>query len=132
MASENEREELWRTQTNSGDDSSGVAFGFEGDLFIPVAISCFISVTLFSVILISGMAGIIGSFLWAFLPVGASVSYVVLLRHKKPKHYDIDLMEELVTAEDGCRRLTRQPLHPRVEAAQIDSARKTRDGHKVR
>lgn len=123
---EAEREEEWRTKTNSGDDSSGVAFGLEGDLFIPVALGAFTTVTLFSFLLLTGWVSFLAASIWSSLPVLGAASYVLLLRHKKPKHYDVDLFEEIVTGDDGCRRLTRQPTHPYLEAEKIDTQAKAR------
>jgi hypothetical protein len=117
-----EEADLWVSRTNSADDSRGMAFGLSGDLFIPVVLGAFISVTMFTCIVMFEWLSIQTGLVWSLLPVGGAIGYVLAFRHNKPPHYDVDLFEDLVVGEDGAQRRPRQPLSPSAEAVKMDKS----------
>lgn len=118
--------ELWTSRTNSADDSRGLAFGLEGDLFIPVVIGAAAGAMLFSTLIMMTRYDMLTIGVWSFLPCAVSIAYVMLFRHGKPKHYDMDLFEESVTGGDGWQRLEYQPKHPRAEASEWDARQRSK------
>src|ERR1700722_14740081 len=72
--------------------STGHAFGFEGNLGMPVIISGMLSVFLLT-LLLNGEIGIplFAKFLLASLPTSLTIAYIVAFRSRKPPRFDLDL-----------------------------------------
>lgn len=95
--------ELRHIETNSADDSSGRAFGLEGNLYLPVLLAMMSGLVLFAILGVLlginyGVAAAITS-----LPVAAVIAWVLLLKQGKPKGYDRDLIEQWLGGADFTR-----------------------------
>ena len=112
--------ELWVSRTNSGDDSKGMAFGLSGDLFLPILIGIVVSIMAFTIVMMTECLPLGTGFMVSSAPSFLAVAYVMLFRHNKPPHYDIDLFENVVMASDGIQRKNPQPLSPPKEAVMLD------------
>lgn len=83
------------TETNSGDDSTGRAFGLDGNLYLPVVAAVVTAMAIFAGLHYSG-AGTVVAGVAAALPVGATAGWIILLKHRKPSGYDRDLVDGLL------------------------------------
>lgn len=86
--------ELRYTDTNSGDDSRGRAFGLEGNLYLPVVVAALIALAVFAVLALGlhlpyPLAG-----LPAGIPLTAVLAWVLLFRQGKPAGYDRDWLQD--------------------------------------
>ena len=86
-------ETLIYTDTRPRARSTGHAFGFEGNLGIPVIISGMFSVFLLT-LLLNGESGmpLFAKFLLALLPTSLTALYNVALRSREPPRFDLDLL----------------------------------------
>src|ERR1700747_34340 len=85
-------ETLIYTDTRPRARSTGHAFGFEGNLGMPVIISGMISVFLLTLLLNGdNRKPLFAKFLLALLPTVLTTAYVVLLRSRRPPRFDLDL-----------------------------------------
>jgi hypothetical protein len=86
--------ELRHIETNSADDSSGRAFGLEGNLYLPVLLALMSGLVLFAVlgVLLGINYGVAATI--TGLPVAAVIAWVLFLKQGKPKGYDRDLIEQ--------------------------------------
>jgi hypothetical protein len=92
--------------------STGQAFGFEGNLSMPVMIAALTSVLLLT-LLFSGKNGlpVLAKFALALAPTITTAGYIILLRNRKPPRFDLDLFSSWVNGRAfGPPR--NQPLHP--------------------
>jgi hypothetical protein len=107
-------ETLIYTDTRPRARSTGHAFGFEGNLGMPVIISGMISVFLLTMLLNGeSRMPLFAKFLLASLPTLLTVAYITALRSRKPPRFDLDLFASWVNGRSfQPRRL--QPLHPFV------------------
>lgn len=112
--------DIWRTDTNSANDSKGWAFGLEENLFIPIVIGAFVGAVVTTACLMLQLMDVVMSIAWGCLFPGLALLYVMTLRHNRPPNFDRDLFEEVLTSEDGSDRPFVQPPHPREEAVKID------------
>jgi hypothetical protein len=105
-------ETLIYTDTRPRARSTGHAFGFEGNLGMPVIISGMFSVFLLT-LLLNGENGIplFVKFLLALLPTSLTVAYVVVLRSRKPPRFDLDLFASWVNGR-SFQPVRVQPRHP--------------------
>lgn len=92
--------------------STGHAFGFEGNLGMPVIISGMLSVFVLTMLLNSecGMP-LFAKFLLALLPTSLTITYVVLLRSRRPPRFDLDLFASWVNGR-SFQPARIQPRHP--------------------
>jgi hypothetical protein len=90
-------ETLIYTDTRPRARSTGHAFGFEGNLGVPVIISGMLSVFLLTMLL-NGDIGmpLFAKFLLASLPISLTIGYIVALRSRKPPRFDLDLFASWV------------------------------------
>jgi hypothetical protein len=105
-------ETLIYTDSRPRAKSTGHAFGFEGNLGMPVVVSALISVLLLT--LLFGRTGPFPlplKLVIALLPLLLTICYIAFLRSRKPPRYDRDLFISLVNGHDF--QLARiQPRHP--------------------
>jgi hypothetical protein len=105
-------EALIYTDTRPRARSTGHAFGFEGNLGMPVIISGMLSVFLLT-ILLNGESGmtILAKFLLASVPTSLTIAYIVVLRSRKPPRFDLDLFASWVNGR-SFQPVRNQPRHP--------------------
>ncbi|MES2309346.1 MAG: hypothetical protein V4507_10860 [Verrucomicrobiota bacterium] len=76
--------------------------------------SIFITICLFFIVDTKG-AGILGKFfawLFIFSPAGCILSWIFLLRYKKPKNFDVDFVVNLIDGNGWEPNPQRVPVHP--------------------
>lgn len=100
------------TDTRPRAKGAGHAFGFEGNLGLPVVISAMVSV-LFLTVLFSGGSHLplAVRFVAGFTPLVLTTGYIVLLRSRRPPRYDVDLLRSLVNGP-AFQPARVQPVHP--------------------
>ena len=105
-------ETLIYTDTRPRARSTGHAFGFEGNLGMPVIISGMFSVFLLT-LLLNGENGmpLFAKFLLASLPTSLTIVYIVVLRSRKPPRFDLDLFASWVNGP-SFQPVRTQPQHP--------------------
>lgn len=105
-------ETLIYTDTRPRAKGTGHAFGFEGNLGLPVVISAMVSV-LFLTVLFGGGSHLplAARFAAGLTPVVLTTGYIVLLRSRRPPRYDVDLLRSLVNGP-AFQPAGVQPLHP--------------------
>src|ERR1700675_2309123 len=105
-------EALIYTDTRPRARSTGHAFGFEGNLGLPVIISGMFSVFLFTMLL-NGESPmpLFAKFLLASLPTALTIAYIVALRSRKPPRFDLDLLASWVNGR-SFQPARIQPHHP--------------------
>jgi hypothetical protein len=90
------------TDTNAADDSAGRAFGLDGNLYLPVVLGAVAGVALFGGLTLLGIS--IGIALGVGLaPLGATLVWVLGLRHNRPPGYDRDRIEQWLGGGDFMR-----------------------------
>src|ERR1700738_4231626 len=90
-------EALIYTDTRPRARSTGHAFGFEGNLGMPVIISAMISVFIVTMLLNGdNKMPLFLKFVVALLPTIATTAYILFLRNRKPPRYDLDLFASWV------------------------------------
>jgi hypothetical protein len=100
------------TDTRPRARSTGHAFGFEGNLGMPVIISAMISVFIVTMLLNSeNKMPLFLKFAVALLPTIATAAYILLLRNRKPPCYDKDLIISFVNGRTF-QPARHQPRHP--------------------
>src|SRR3954471_24131110 len=105
-------EMLVYTDTRPRAKGTGHAFGFEGNLGLPVIISAMISVLLLTVLFGGGSRiPIAARFAVGLAPLVLTTAYIVLLRSRKPPRYDIALLPSWVNGP-AFQPARVQPLHP--------------------
>lgn len=110
--------------TNSADDSKGVAFKLEGNLYIPVIFSALVSVGLLTMLIWGQVFSIPEAFLIAALPFAFTLFIVLTFFNGKKPHYAADLFESLTTDRSFVRRSRSQPIHPRHSLESMIAKRK--------
>jgi hypothetical protein len=105
-------ETLIYTDTRPRARSTGHAFGFEGNLGMPVIISGMLSVFILTMLL-NGDTGmpLFAKFLLALLPTSLTIAYIVTLRSRKPPRFDLDLFASWVNGR-SFQPVRIQPRHP--------------------
>lgn len=99
-------------ETNSADDSKGIAFGLSGNLFLPVVAAGLVSVGMISVLLWKQAAPVPVAVLAGSIPFAVTLGIVVLFFQNKPPHHAADFLESLTTDESFGRHPGSQPIHP--------------------
>jgi hypothetical protein len=92
--------------------STGHAFGFEGNLGMPVVISGMLSVFILTMLL-NGDSGmpLLAKFLLALLPTALTIAYIMGLRSRRPPRFDLDLLASWVNGR-SFQPARIQPRHP--------------------
>ena len=105
-------ETLIYTDTRPRARSTGHAFGFEGNLGMPVIISGMLSIFLLT-LLLNGEIGmpLFAKLLLASLPTSLTVAYIVAFRSRKPPRFDLDLFASWVKGP-SFQPARLQPRHP--------------------
>lgn len=85
--------ELRHTDTNAADDSSGRAFGLDGNLYLPVVLAVAGALGLYALLTFLLHANPLASGLLVALPLGAVLGWTVFLRHGKPAGHDRDWLD---------------------------------------
>jgi hypothetical protein len=105
-------ETLIYTDTRPRARSTGHAFGFEGNLGMPVIISGMFSVFLLTMLLNGGNAlPLLAKVLLASLPTALTITYIVALRSRKPPRFDVDLLASWLNGR-SFQPAPIQPRHP--------------------
>jgi hypothetical protein len=105
-------ESLIYTDTRPRARSTGHAFGFEGNLGMPVIISGMFSVFLLTMLLNGENAlPLFAKLLLASLPTALTVTYIVALRSRKPPRFDVDLLASWLNGR-SFQPASIQPRHP--------------------
>ncbi|MES2704985.1 MAG: hypothetical protein V4726_00120 [Verrucomicrobiota bacterium] len=99
-------------ETNSADDSKGIAFGLSGNLFLPVAASAVVSLGLVTILLWKHATSVPVAIFAGSVPLLATLAIVIGFFQNRPPHYAADLLESLTTDESFVRHPFAQPPHP--------------------
>jgi hypothetical protein len=92
--------------------ATGHAFGFEGNLGMPVIVSTLVSIFFLNVLLNSDIRiALFAKFLIALFPTVLTGGYIVVLRSHRPPRFDVDLMASLVGGR-AFQQAKYQPRHP--------------------
>jgi hypothetical protein len=95
--------ELRYTETNAADDSSGRAFGLDGNLYLPVLFSVVGALGLFAILsLLLHVSYTVSGGIVA-IPLAVVLAWVLLLKQGKPAGYDRDLVEHWLGGGDFTR-----------------------------
>jgi hypothetical protein len=114
----NELNQLISIDTNSADDSTGVAFKLEGNLYIPVVISAMVSVGLLTLLIWGKAVPIPTAFAVGIAPFGATLFVVLAFFNGKRPHFASDLLAKYTTDESCMRHPKSQPEHPGIRVQQ--------------
>lgn len=103
------------TPTNSATDSKGVAFGLEGNLFIPVVVSVMLSIVMLAAILSNPAARewpVWGRYMASFSPVFVTIAYILYFKHRRPPRFDRDCFDQWLGGPSFLHRRTAKKTHP--------------------
>jgi hypothetical protein len=107
-------ETLIYTDSRPRAKSTGHAFGFEGNLGMPVIVSGMLSVFILTLLLNGdNRMSLFVKFLLSLLPTMLTTAYVVVLRSRKPPRFDLDLSASWVNGR-AFQPARIQPRHPFV------------------
>jgi len=105
-------EALVYTDTRPRARSTGHAFGFEGNLGMPVIVSGMVSVFVLTLLLNGDNSlPLFAKFFLASVPIVLTIGYIVALRSRKPPRFDLDLFASWVNGR-SFQPGRRQPFHP--------------------
>lgn len=110
-------EELVSFHTNSADDSAGVAFKLDGNLYLPVIGAALLSVGLLTGLIWAGAVSTPVAFLVAAVPFSGTLFVILTFFQGKEPHYAADWLAEQTTDGSFVRHPQTQPLHPRERLA---------------
>ena len=122
-----EGEKLLRTETNSSDDSKGVAFGLQGNLFIPVVASGVVSVIMLTLLITGSGMSIPNAMGIAAIPFVLTLIVVMVFLNDKPPHYLADWWDTIIS-DGSFARHTYHPPHPLDAAKEIAAKREKKNG----
>jgi hypothetical protein len=88
--------ELRYTETNAADDSSGRAFGLEGDLYMPLVVGLVASIGLVGMLVLIGNVSLPLAALVGGIPLGVTVGWIIGLRRGRPAGFDRDWLEHVL------------------------------------
>lgn len=97
--------ELRHSDTNAADDSSGRAFGLEGNLYLPVLLAVIGALVLFAILGVLLRINYVAAGGVVAVPLAAVLGWVLFLKQGKPAGYDRDLIEHWL----GGGNFTRAP-----------------------
>ena len=86
--------ELRHIETNAADDSSGRAFGLDGNLYLPILIAVLGALALFAVLGVLFHVPYVLAAAVTGAPLAMVVAWVLLLKQGKPRGYDRDVIEQ--------------------------------------
>jgi hypothetical protein len=107
-------ENLIYTDSRPRAKGTGYAFGFEGNLGMPVIVSIMVSVLMVTLLLNSDNPWpLLVKLVASLAPTVLTSGYIILLRHKRPPRFDVDLVTSLVNGRSfqPARIQPRHPLH---------------------
>ncbi len=104
--------------TNSADDSSGVAFRLDGNLYIPVTGAALVSVGLLTGLIWAGAVPMPMAFLVAAIPFAGTLFVVLTFFQGREPHYAADWLAERTTDGSFVRHPQAQPVHPMERLAE--------------
>lgn len=96
--------EISYTETNAADDSAGMAFGLEGNLYLPILFGAGVAAGLFAVLTYGFHTHLVSAAVIAALPLLLVLAWALLLKNGKPTGYDRDLLEHLLGGGDFTRK----------------------------
>jgi hypothetical protein len=96
--------ELRYTDTNAADDSTGRAFGMEGNLYFPVLIGLIAAIATAGLLVLMANASLGVAAMVGGIPLIAATLWVVGLRHGRPSGYDRDWLEQVLARGDFSRK----------------------------
>ena len=107
-------ETLIYTDSRPRAKSTGHAFGFEGNLGMPVIVSGLLSVLILTLSLnADNRMPLFAKFLLALLPTVLTTAYIVVFRSRRPPRFDLDLFASWVKGK-SFQPARVQPRHPFV------------------
>ena len=86
--------ELRHIETNAADDSSGRAFGLDGNLYLPILIAVLGALALFAVLGVLFHVPYVLAAAVTGAPLAMVVAWGLLLKQGKPRGYDRDVIEQ--------------------------------------
>jgi nitrate/nitrite transporter NarK len=89
-------QELIQVNTNSADDSKGVAFGLSGNLFLFVIGGAIISGLLMTIFIAFMKMEIMIAGILSAIPLALATAYAIFFLQGKPPHYKDDLFLSIV------------------------------------
>ena len=95
--------ELRQTETNAADDSSGRAFGLDGNLYVPVLVASVVGLGIFAILGYGLRVGWTVAGLTAGVPWAAVLAWVLGLKQGRPAGYDRDVVDQLLGGGDFTR-----------------------------
>lgn len=104
--------------TNSADDSAGVAFRLDGNLYLPVIGAALLSVGLLTGLIWAGTVSVPAAFLLAAVPFAGTLFVVLTFFQGKEPHHAADWLAERTTDGSFVRHPHTQPVHPRERLAE--------------
>lgn len=111
-----DKDNLVVIDTNSADDSKGVAFGLSGNLYMPVVFGTLLSVALLTALLWMKTMPMPMTILVSAVPFAVTLMVVKAFFQDKPPHYASDLYEAKVGNNCFSRHPYGQPKHPMKRA----------------
>jgi len=97
------------TDTNSGNDSKGEAFGLSGNQYLYIVIAFVISLGLFLILHLLLCCHFLGSIVIAIGPFVMTTAYILCLKCDKPDGYDRDYVENLIYGAHWTSRIKTPP-----------------------
>src|SRR5271166_1225602 len=107
-------ETLTYTDSRPRAKSTGHAFGFEGNLGLPVIMAGMLSVLILTLLLNGdNQMPVFAKFLLSLLPTLLTTAYIVVLRSRRPPRFDLDLFASWIKGR-SLQPARIQPRHPFV------------------
>ena len=110
-------ERLIAIDTNSADDSSGIAFGLQGNLYLPVALAAMVSIGTITILTYSSSFSIPMAFAIGLMPFMFTLLLVLTFFNHKPPHFAGDWLGSLGGPGNFRRVPQGQPIHPEERLA---------------
>lgn len=107
-----DKENLVVIDTNSADDSRGVAFGLTGNLYMPVVVGALISVAMLTALLWQHSMSLPMTFAVSCMPFAITLMVIKTFFQDKPPHFASDMFEAKVGNNCFSRHPYGQPKHP--------------------
>ncbi len=111
--------ELRFTETNSAEDSAGKTWGLEGSLFWYLTGGVFTSVIVLLVLFSMWRWTLTASAAAAVVPLAIVLLYIFGFRQGKPRGYDRDLFELLLTGSGFAPELPGKTFHPLDDSSHV-------------